>query len=275
MTAQNPKQQTTGEVFLVDIDVTKPVAEEGLRIDPSNPAVVVAEPATAEPQSDERPHRRRLGEEGTPAAEGTPTAEPQAQKPAGRPKLSETKPVPSPPKQSPQRQPRIDPAKAESLIAKIRAEQSLTMGVVAGAVAAVVGAIIWATVTVLTERQIGWMAIGIGFLVGGAVRLAGKGIDKPFGYIGAVLSLLACAVGNLLCICAFVARQDNVPLSDILLNLDLTTVPGVMIATFKPIHMLFYGLAICAGYRLAFRNVTQKDIVRVTASQTSAPNAGH
>jgi hypothetical protein len=272
MTAENPKQQATGEVFLVDIDVTEPVAEEGLRIDPSNPAVVVAQQAAAEPQSDERPHRRRLGEEGTPAAEGTPTAEPQAQKPTGRPKLSETKPVPSPPKQRPQA--RIDPAKAESLIANIRAEQKPTMGIVAGAGAAVVGAIIWATITVVTEYQIAWMAIGMGCLVGGAVRVAGKGIDKSFGYVGAVLSLLGCVLGNLLCICAFVARQEGVPLSGILLNLNLAAVPGVMAATFDPIDLLFYGLAIYCGYRLAFRNVTQEDVARVTANEVSAPDAG-
>jgi hypothetical protein len=268
MKAENPKQQTTGEVFLVDIDATEPVAEEGLQVDPSKPAIAVAEPAAAEPQSQERPHRRRLGDEGTPAAE------PQAQKPTGRPKVSETKPVSSPPSQSPQPQARIDPAKAESLIASIRAQQNMTMGVVAGATAAVVGAIIWATITVVTEYQIAWMAIGMGFLVGGAVRIAGKGIDKPFGYLGAVLSLFGCVLGNLLCICAFVARQEGIPLSDILLSLNLAAVPGVMMATFSPIDLLFYGLAIYCGYRLAFRSVTQEDVARVTANDTSAPNAG-
>lgn len=71
-------------------------------------------------------------------------------------------------------------------------EQNLPMGVVAGLIGALVGAALWAWITVLTDAQIGWMAIAVGFLVGLAVRIFGKGLDKVFGIVGAVLSLLGC-----------------------------------------------------------------------------------
>jgi hypothetical protein len=267
MTAENTRQQPEGEVFLVDTDPTDLDGAEGLQIGPSNQAVSVAEPTEAEPQPADTPRRRRLGDDNEASSSAT-TPEQPAQQPTGRSRLGDEAPVAA----APQAQAQVDPTKAEALIAGIRAEQNLTMGVVAGAVAALVGAIVWAMVTVVTGYQIGWMAIGVGCLVGGAVRVAGKGIDKPFGYAGGALSILACVLGNLLSICAFAAHQEGIPVTAVLTHLDITAIPSVMVDTFHPMDLLFYGLAISMGYRLSFRNVTQEDLARVTTNQ--APTAG-
>jgi hypothetical protein len=81
--------------------------------------------------------------------------------------------------------PELDPAMIEVAFQKFEAEQNMVGGFLAGAVAALVGAGVWALVTVLTGYQIGFMAIGVGFLVGLAVQFAGKGINKIFGVMGA------------------------------------------------------------------------------------------
>jgi hypothetical protein len=46
-----------------------------------------------------------------------------------------------------------------------KADQNLSFGIVGGAVAAAVGATIWAIITAVTNYQIGWMAVGVGFLI--------------------------------------------------------------------------------------------------------------
>src|SRR5262245_23005581 len=99
----------------------------------------------------------------------------------------------------------------EYAMSQFRSEQSLLMGTAAGAVAGVVGAGAWALVTTLTHFQIGWMAVGIGFLVGIAIRTFGKGIDKVFGVIGAILALSGCVLGNLLAVCGMVASHQHIP----------------------------------------------------------------
>ena len=53
-------------------------------------------------------------------------------------------------------------------------EKKLLLGGLAGLAAAIIGAIIWAVVTVTAKYQIGWMAVGVGVLVGFALRI-GKG----------------------------------------------------------------------------------------------------
>lgn len=156
----------------------------------------------------------------------------------------------------------IDPVKLQSLMQEMKDQQNLALGLVGGIAAAVVAAVIWAVITVLTDYQIGWMAIGVGLLVGYAVRLFGKGIDKVFGFMGAILSLLGCLAGNVLTVMIVIARQEAVSFLEV--ALFFVTSPGAMIEalaiTFSPIDLLFYGLAIYEGYKFAFRRITQAEL---------------
>src|SRR5258708_5169082 len=71
-----------------------------------------------------------------------------------------------------------------ALNAKVLREQNLPLGILAGAGATIVGALIWMAITVATDMHIGIVAIGVGAAVGYAVRYAGKGVSKIFGYVG-------------------------------------------------------------------------------------------
>ncbi len=145
---------------------------------------------------------------------------------------------------------------------QLRSEQNLVMATLAGLVAAVVGASIWAAVTVATGYQIGWLAIGIGFAVGIAIRYVGKGIDQVFGVVAAVLSLLGCALGNLLSVAYFVADTESVPFFELLAHMDLDVAIEIMTATFNPMDIVFYAIAVYFGYRSAFRELTDADFAR-------------
>jgi len=128
----------------------------------------------------------------------------------------------------------------------------------AGVVGAVVGAVLWAAITLATNFQIGFMAVGVGVLVGFAVRL-GKGIDKVFGYLGAVLALAGCILGDVFTIIGTLSQQRNVNLIEAAQSLDLSKVPGVMIKHSSPIDLLFFGIAIMQGYKCSFRRFSQRE----------------
>lgn len=125
------------------------------------------------------------------------------------------------------------------------------MGFVAGLVAAAVGAGAWAGVTIATGYQIGWMAVGVGFLVGWAVRLGGRGTHMAFGILGAFLALGGCALGNLMAIVVLAAGHYQVPVLDVFSRLTPDVILSLMAATFKPLDLLFYGIAIYEGYRFS------------------------
>ena len=147
----------------------------------------------------------------------------------------------------------FDSVEARHAIEKLRSEQNLPFGILAGTAAALVGAGIWAGITAATEYQIGFMAIGVGILVGLAVRVGGKGLDPIFGIIGAVLAGLGCGLGNLLAGGIFLAAREQVGILQVLSALDFELAKALMVAMFNPIDLLFYGLAIYEGYRFSFR----------------------
>lgn len=135
---------------------------------------------------------------------------------------------------------------------------NLGKALAAGFAAAVVGAVLWAVVTVTTHYQIGFMAIGLGFLVGWAVRTTGRSGAPVLGYLGAVFALAGCILGNLLTASGFFAATMGVPLSVALANVLLQ--PAVAARAlqdgFDPMDLLFYAIAVYEGYKIARRPVS-------------------
>ena len=157
----------------------------------------------------------------------------------------------------------VDPLILQAAMQRIRSEQNLVLAVLAGGAAALLGASIWAAITMAIDYQIGWMAVGVGFLVGYAVKTFGKGIDRSFGIVGAAWSLAGCAAGNLLTVVGLISAQQNVPVMEILESLSPELVANLMRATFNPMDLLFYGIAVYEGYRFSFREIVQADLIKI------------
>jgi hypothetical protein len=164
--------------------------------------------------------------------------------------------------------PEIDHAKMREFQSKLEWEQNLLLGILAGIAAAFVGASIWAVITVVTKFQIGWMAVGVGFLVGYAVRIFGKGISTPFGVVGALCALLGCLLGNLLSACGFIANGQGASVVDVVLSVLLQPALAfeILKVTFSPMDVLFYAIAVYEGYKLAFRQISQEELSSLTRS---------
>ena len=163
----------------------------------------------------------------------------------------------------------IDPLKMQAFKNELEGQQNLPMALVAGLASAVVGASIWAGVTVLTKYQIGWMAIAVGVLVGFSVGKAGRGISQTFGLLGGFFAFLGCAIGNLLSVCGFIAIQESLPFLE--MAVDLLSQPSiafqVMKATFNPMDVLFYALAIYEGYNFSFRQITEQELASLVVDR--------
>ena len=128
---------------------------------------------------------------------------------------------------------------------------NLVLGLIGGLIAAIVGAAIWAGITVATGMQIGYVAIGIGFLVGFAIRLAGKGDTVVFSIVGGSLALFACVLGNFMSIIGFYAKQAGIGVMDALGTFPYGQTIELMTLTFSPMDLLFYGIAGYCGWKYA------------------------
>jgi hypothetical protein len=159
--------------------------------------------------------------------------------------------------------PQIDPYLLQRFLSQMRDEQNIVMGVLGGAVGAAIGAVLWTAVTTLTNYQIGYMAIAVGFLAGFGVRFFGKGIDKIFQYAGAALSLVGCLAGNLLVIIVFVSKESGMPFMEVASRLNLEVIIKLMRAAFNPIDLFFYFLAISIGYKISLRKVPEDQLKKL------------
>jgi hypothetical protein len=166
------------------------------------------------------------------------------------------------PEVAPVEEPMISEQQAQMAFETFQSEQNLVMAAIGGFVASVAGAGIWAAITVATEYQIGFMAIGVGLLVGFAVRHTGKGMQQSFGIVAALMSLVGCVLGNVLTISYFVALNEGLAFMDVVSQLNVALTIDLLTATFDPMDVLFYALAGYFGYKYAFRQITEDDLNR-------------
>jgi hypothetical protein len=142
--------------------------------------------------------------------------------------------------------------RVEELKWELIAAQNMPMALVYGGLAMVISALVWAAITYLISMEIGWIAIGAGWLVGTAVKKGGNGVNLKFGILGGVLAFLAVFMGKYFAIIAIVSKEYAIPLMDVLTEATFGEVMEVLKDTFSPYDLLFYGFAIYEGFRFAF-----------------------
>jgi hypothetical protein len=127
-----------------------------------------------------------------------------------------------------------------------------TLAAIAGAIA---GAIAWAVITASTSYQIGFMALGVGFLAGFGMRRVGGGRGRADGVIAGVVAFLGCVLGNLLAAGVTIAQHEHYPIAVVLVALARKPAfaAEVLQADFNVMDLLFYAIAVYAGYRTALK----------------------
>lgn len=92
----------------------------------------------------------------------------------------------------------------------------------------------------------------MGFLVGLTIRAVAKGHHPAYGYVGAILALLGCVVGDILSDCVLLGSQMDQPVLTIVSHLTPKLTVELLKAGFRPLDAVFYVIAAMAGYRNSF-----------------------
>jgi len=132
-------------------------------------------------------------------------------------------------------------------------QPNLLLGLIGGGVAMIVSAVIWGAISYFTDYQIGWMAIGVGFLVGIAMKFFGKGKSMMFGISSAVLALLGCVLGNLIFYAGIIAREQSASFLQVFFILLLKPAAALEVFSiaFGFMDIVFYVLAAYVGFSTA------------------------
>src|SRR4029077_18679114 len=154
----------------------------------------------------------------------------------------------------------LDQSKVQSYLQRRKGEQSMPLALVGGIVAGAVGAGIWAVVTNMTGYQIGWMAVGVGFLVGYAVQFLGQSLERPYQYVGAACALLGFLLGNYFAVVGTVAADVHVDIITVLSRITFDMAAKLMQDAFSPMDLLFYAIAVYEGYRFSLKRITPAEL---------------
>ena len=132
-------------------------------------------------------------------------------------------------------------------------------GLAAAVGAAILGAIGWAVITTVTNYRIGFVAVGVGFLVGLAIERFGGG-DARLPVIGAIIALIGCVLGDLLADAHLVSRDSHIPLTTVLSHPNFLW--DVYTAAFRFLDAVFYAIAAYEGFRFGTRGVLRARAAR-------------
>ncbi len=135
--------------------------------------------------------------------------------------------------------------------------QNFSYAVIGGLFLSVLCSVIWAVITVATEMQIGFMAIGVGIIVGHGVKFFGAGFETRFGVLGASLAFLGCFLGNFLSQIGFFINESGMTFIEVLAYLDFSTIDLIMRDSFSGMDIFFYIFAIYEGYKFSFRPIPE------------------
>lgn len=150
---------------------------------------------------------------------------------------------------------------SESKLRELQMDQNFPLALTGGVLVGLLGAILWGLITVVTNFQIGYMAIAIGAGVGFTIRQLGKGVDQAFGIAGGTIALFTCVLGNFLSILGFIANQEELGYLETLFLFDYSYTFEVMKEGFALIDLLFYGIAAYEGYKFSFRVLSKKEVI--------------
>jgi hypothetical protein len=120
--------------------------------------------------------------------------------------------------------------------------------------------IIWATITVMTWYQIGYMSLGLGAAIWFMVSVFGKGIDQIYGVIWWVFALIWTILWNFLSIIWFVSKDDWITILEAINIIDFSYLPQIIIQSFVPMDFIFYWLAMVVWFQLSFRKIPEDEI---------------
>jgi antitoxin component YwqK of YwqJK toxin-antitoxin module len=177
---------------------------------------------------------------------------------------------PVPPKEEPETKKKAAPGKAapkkqpsELALKKLRRYQSFLYALIGGLLITATAAAGWAFITAMTGYQGVYLALGVGVLVGIAVRFFGAGIKQIFGILAALLALTGSLLGYYLSQNGFLEELQLARIMGIPDYLDQELMLNSMRDSFVPLDLVFYGLAGLLAYFIAIRRINSRKMARL------------
>lgn len=124
---------------------------------------------------------------------------------------------------------------------------NILLGIIGGFVASIIAALLWGGLASIIRTEIGYMALGVGFLVGLGVKVLGRSSNLIFALIGALFSIIGCILGSILGILFLVSIESEMEIFEILKVLGISAIIDSYKESFSFMDIIFIILALLIG----------------------------
>lgn len=142
--------------------------------------------------------------------------------------------------------------------ARLVRTQSFRNAIVASLIALIVFTIAWIALTGLMGRVFPWMTVVLGWLLGLAIRIAGRGVDWRFPVLTAGMTLVGAVLSNVVLAAATTAAEFGTGTLAILQNVTDMTWPVFFAEVWSIADSFFAVLAAGFAAFLASRRLTRR-----------------
>lgn len=145
------------------------------------------------------------------------------------------------------------------LAEKLLAEQNFPAAVIAGAVATVLAAVAYGMIVAKWEFSYGFMAAGVGIVIGLAMQFVGRGISMRFSVVATVYAIAGCLLGNMFALVTGLARATAASPIEVLQNSSLPALAERSVSHVSYVDLTFWFIAAFAAVFCARRPLSRAD----------------
>lgn len=144
------------------------------------------------------------------------------------------------------------------LAEKLLSEQNFTAAVIAGAVATLIAAAAYAITVTMWPFAYGFVAVGIGIVIGLWMQFVGRGISMKFSIAAVVYTITGCALGNLFVVIIELAQGLEISPIDIIRNDSLSMLAKRSLSGISFVDLVYVFVAVFAAVFFAKRPLSRE-----------------
>jgi hypothetical protein len=127
-------------------------------------------------------------------------------------------------------------------------------------ITSLLAASIWAFISYVGNAQIGYVAVGIGIIVGGTIKILCNPVGKSFAITAMIYSFIGVLLGNLWTIGLFATEGTGLSFFQLINGMDYGEAFKYHIENFDGYDIAFYGLSVGAAFRLSYVRLTYDEL---------------
>lgn len=142
---------------------------------------------------------------------------------------------------------------------KLISEQNFAAAVIIGAVATLLAAAAYGIMVVTWAFSYGFVAAGVGIVIGLSMQFLGRGVSMKFAVVAAVYAITGCVLGNLFRVIIELASANATTLIDVLPNSSLSVLAERSVSNLSFVDLVYWFVAVVCAVFFARRPLSRSE----------------